>query len=106
MITTVCLNPAIDRSISIAEFAYGGMNRVKNVRNDAGGKGVNVAVTAARLGLETECLSFLHKNGGKEIENRLISNGVSSDGVWLDGAAKTEMSSKPTRPASMRARVR
>ena len=65
MITTVCLNPCMDRSISIAEFNYGGMNRVKNVRNDAGGKGVNVAVTAARLGLETECISFLHKNGGK-----------------------------------------
>lgn len=91
MITTVCLNPAIDRSISIAEFTYGGMNRVKSVRSDAGGKGVNVAVTAARLGLETECISFLHKNGGKEIENRLISNGVSSDGVWLDGTLRTNI---------------
>lgn len=91
MITTVCLNPCIDRSISIAEFNYGGMNRVISTRNDAGGKGVNVAVTAARLGLETECLSFLHKNGGKEIENRLISNGVSSDGVWLDGTLRTNI---------------
>lgn len=91
MITTVCLNPAIDRSISIAEFNYGGMNRVKSVRSDAGGKGVNVAVTASRLGLETECISFLHKNGGKEIENRLISSGVSSDGVWLDGTLRTNI---------------
>ena len=91
MITTVCLNPCIDRSISIAEFNYGGMNRVKSVRNDAGGKGVNVAVTAARLGFETECLTFLHKNGGKEIENRLIANGVSSDGVWLEGRLRTNI---------------
>lgn len=91
MITTVCLNPAIDRSISIAEFTYGGMNRVKSVRNDAGGKGVNVAVTAARLGLETECISFLHKNGGKEIENRLIGSGVGSAGVWLDGTLRTNI---------------
>ena len=37
MITTVCLNPCMDRSISIAEFKYGGMNRVKSVRSDAGG---------------------------------------------------------------------
>ena len=91
MITTVCLNPAIDRSISIAEFTYGGMNRVKSVRNDAGGKGVNVAVTAARLGLETECISFLHKNGGQEIENRLIENGVQSAGVRLDGTLRTNI---------------
>lgn len=91
MITTVCLNPAIDRSISIAEFTYGGMNRVKSVRNDAGGKGVNVAVTLARLGLETQCISFLHKNGGKEIENRLLTDGVKSAGVWLDGTLRTNI---------------
>ena len=91
MITTVCLNPAIDRSIGIAEFNYGGMNRVKSARSDAGGKGVNVAVTFARLGLETRCMSFLHKNGGKEIENRLITNGVSSAGVWLDGTLRTNI---------------
>ncbi len=91
MITTVCLNPCIDRSISIAEFTYGGMNRVKSVRNDAGGKGVNVAVTAARLGLETECIAFLHKNGGSEIENRLFSNGVACDGVRLDGTLRTNI---------------
>ena len=74
MITTVCLNPCMDRSISIAEFKYGGMNRVVNSRSDAGGKGVNVAVTSARLGLETTCISFLHRNGGKEIENKLFAN--------------------------------
>ena len=67
------------------------MNRVKSARSDAGGKGVNVAVTFARLGLETRCISFLHKNGGKEIENRLITNGVSSAGVWLDGTLRTNI---------------
>lgn len=91
MITTVCLNPCMDRSISIAEFNYGGMNRVQSVRNDAGGKGVNVAITAARLGLETECITFLGRTGGQEIENRLISNGVSSVAVWLDGTLRTNI---------------
>lgn len=91
MITTVCLNPCMDRSISIAEFKYGGMNRVVNSRSDAGGKGVNVAVTSARLGLETTCISFLHRNGGKEIENKLFANGVSSAGIWLDGTLRTNL---------------
>ena len=91
MITTVCLNPCMDRSISIAEFNYGGMNRVQSVRNDAGGKGVNVAITAARLGLETECITYLRKTGGQEIENRLIANGVSSDAIWLDGTLRTNI---------------
>lgn len=91
MITTVCLNPCIDRTLSIAEFTYGGMNRALHVRNDAGGKGVNVAIVAATLGLETECITFLRKNGGKEIENRLIGSGVSSDAIWLDGSVRTNI---------------
>lgn len=91
MITSVCLNPCIDRFVRIAEFYYGGMNRVKSIRNDAGGKGVNVAVSAARLGLETECLTFLHKSGGNEIENRLLANGVACDGVRLEGNLRTNI---------------
>ncbi len=91
MITTVCLNPCIDRSIRVAEFQYGATNRVLSVRSDAGGKGVNVAITAARLGLETECLTFLRKNGGKEVENSLLSNGVLSDAIWLDGQLRVNI---------------
>lgn len=91
MITTVCLNPCIDRSISIDGFTYGGMNRVQSVRNDGGGKGVNVAITAARLGLETECLTFLRRNGGQEIENRLIGSGVASSAIWLEGDLRTNI---------------
>ena len=91
MITTVCLNPCIDRTVSIADFNYGGMNRALSARSDAGGKGVNVAITAATLGLETECITFLRKNGGKEIENRLIANGVKSDAIWLEGSVRTNI---------------
>ncbi len=88
MITTVCLNPCIDRSVAIDGFRYGGMNRVVSVRSDAGGKGVNVAITAARLGLETECISFLGRDGGQAIEKRLISNEVGASAIWLEGRAR------------------
>ena len=39
LITTVCLNPSIDHMIAIDGFAYGGLNRVRASRYDAGGKG-------------------------------------------------------------------
>ena len=42
MNTCVCLNPSIDRTVSIDRFAYGGMNRVTHAREDGAGKGVNV----------------------------------------------------------------
>ena len=44
MVTAVCLNPSIDKTLEIDGFTYGGMNRVRDVREDGGGKGINVAV--------------------------------------------------------------
>ena len=56
LITTVCLNPIIDHMLVIDGFAYGGLNRVRDSRYDAGGKGLNVAVTASALG--ADCLLY------------------------------------------------
>ncbi len=91
MITAVCMNPCIDRSISISDFKYGATNRAADVRNDAGGKGINVAVTAAQLGAEVVCLSPLYKNGGSAITEKLRAFGVKSEGVLIDGTLRTNL---------------
>ncbi len=59
MITTVCLNPAIDQSAEVDAIRIGGMNRLKNLQSSAAGKGVNVAVVLKRLGAEARCLGFV-----------------------------------------------
>ncbi len=46
-VLTVTLNPAIDRTVTITDFAAGKVNRVEHVVQHPGGKGVNVAVTLA-----------------------------------------------------------
>ena len=43
MIYTVTLNPALDRSFSAETVEAGAVNRVVPVRDDPGGKGINVA---------------------------------------------------------------
>lgn len=91
MITAVCLNPAIDRTVSVPALTPGGLNRVTASRSDAGGKGVNVAVTLARLGEEAACLCFLPRENGRLIEEKLAAEGVEGAGVALEGAVRTNL---------------
>ncbi|MBO4299670.1 MAG: 1-phosphofructokinase [Clostridia bacterium] len=91
MITCVCLNPAVDRTVSVPTLTPGGLNRVAASRSDAGGKGVNVAVTLARLGMDAACLSFLPRENGRLIEEKLASEGVAGASVTLEGAIRTNL---------------
>ena len=54
MITTVCMNPAFDKTASTPNLLPGQTNVLSDIRYDAGGKGINVAVTLMRLELEAE----------------------------------------------------
>ena len=50
MIYTVTLNPALDRTITINDFQIGKVNRISEIRNDPGGKGINVSKMLKNLG--------------------------------------------------------
>ena len=91
MITAVCLNPAIDRTVSVPALTPGGLNRVSASRSDAGGKGVNVAVTLARLGEQAACVAFLPRENGRLVEEKLKNEGVEAAGVALEGAIRTNL---------------
>lgn len=91
MVTSVCLNPCIDQSLKISAFTYGGMNRVSDSRSDAGGKGVNVAIAAAQLGLESECIGLLAEENNTIIHRQLLKYGVKSDFVSCEGRVRTNI---------------
>ena len=46
MITTISLNPSIDRTVNVEKFVPGGLNPVVSAHNVAAGKGINVALNA------------------------------------------------------------
>lgn len=89
MIVTVTMNPAIDKTIEIDELHRGGLNRIKKVEYDAGGKGINVSKTIHELGGESTAVGFLGGNAGKTIENVLRSKEIACDFIWVEGETRT-----------------
>lgn len=69
MISTICMNPSFDKTVDVDSLKTGQVNRIRNVRMDLGGKGINVAVVAGRLGLEVQCIGIMGKDGGAELKD-------------------------------------
>lgn len=89
MIVTVTMNPAIDKTVDIDSLIPGGLNRIKRVEYDAGGKGINVSKTIRELGGSSVATGFLGGNGGKTIASVLKEKGIDSDFVWVKGETRT-----------------
>lgn len=82
MIITVTLNPAMDKTMILDGIEIGEVNRADSVRNDVGGKGINVSKVLKAFGTDSVATGFLggiledlfHKELKKlEIEDRFIS---------------------------------
>lgn len=90
MVTTVTVNPAIDRTLIVNEFKIGAVNRVSRTIIDAGGKGVNVAKNLKNLGCDVKCLGFMGPNG-KYIENVLSELGIKFNFVQIKNDIRTNI---------------
>lgn len=91
MITSVSLNPSIDRTIELECFHRGGLNRALRQTDVAAGKGVNVSIVTAALGAGSECIGFMYREGGALFEKRLRDANVASDFIWCDGAVRINL---------------
>lgn len=91
MITAISLNPSIDRTLVLDTLNVAGLNRVLSQTDVAAGKGTNVALAAAALGEETECIGFMYQEGGKLFEKRLTEGGAACDFHWCDGAVRVNV---------------
>ena len=89
MIVTITMNPAIDKTVEVGTFLHGGLNRIRKVEYDAGGKGINVSKTVCELGGNTVATGFLAGNIGRTIENVLKEKKIACDFIWVDGETRT-----------------
>lgn len=91
MIYTVTLNPALDKTVEISDFKINSVNRVENIRVDAGGKGINVSRVINRLGGDTVALGILGGNSGRQIIDKLASEGVKTEFLMTENETRTNI---------------
>ena len=91
MITTVTMNPCLDKALTIKEFRYGGLNRVKSSRTDIGGKGINVAVAYTNLGGSALCTGINYERGGDFLCHSLDAMGIQHDFIRVPGELRTNL---------------
>ena len=91
MIYTVTLNPAIDKTVVIGNFSAGGVNRVESVREDAGGKGINVSKCLKKLGMDSVAAMILAGEAGNKLETMLRDLEISTLQVRAEGQSRTNL---------------
>ena len=91
MITTVCMNPSFDKTATVDKLIDGGMNRLKDVRYDVGGKGINVAIVLKRLNVEVNCVGCLGAADESEFIKMMQNDSISFQYVLLPGKTRTNL---------------
>ena len=91
MMTVVCLNPCLDKTIHLDTFVPGATNRVVSETVVAGGKGVNVAMTVAKLGVKVRLVIFGFAEGSELLNRTLAENGIECVSVSVPGTLRTNL---------------
>src|SRR5512134_2911157 len=91
MIYTLTLNPAIDRELTVDDFAYDQVLRASAVRIDFGGKGFSVSRALAALGISI-ALGFVGGTAGEELIKGLADMGIRSEFICIAGETRTNIS--------------
>ncbi len=87
-VVTVTLNPAIDRTVTISNFAAGQVNRVERVQSHPGGKGVNVAAVLADYGHTVGVTGFLGRENDASFEDLFIRKQIVDRFVRINGQTR------------------
>lgn len=88
MITTVCMNPALDKTVTVDALQMGQVNRIRASRTDVGGKGVNVAVVARRLDMTAQVIGIAGEDGLERIRQKLDMEQVGHAFLPVEGAVR------------------
>lgn len=88
VISTITLNPAVDKTYYVSSFTPNALNRAWKTKTNIGGKGTNISAIACICGHESIASGFLAGSNGKYIEDTLNSLGVNTDFVYTEGETR------------------
>ena len=98
MILTVTLNPTLDKfywvdrlPLSLERVEEEILIRAKKSATSAGGKGINVSIFLACMGVDTVAMGFLAGHTGQIILRDVLARGVTANFVWIEGENRTNV---------------
>ncbi len=91
MIYTITLNPALDKTIMQNNFKINEVNRINEVIESAGGKGINVSKIIKNLNGESVALGILGGRQGDFIKSQLDAVGIKNNFIYGEGNTRTNI---------------
>ena len=92
MIVCVAANPSIDKLFEVERVVAGGIHRPLGFVQTAGGKGLNAARAAHRLGGDVRVVAILRGHAGRWLEETLRAEGIAGTFVWTRGENRSSLS--------------
>ena len=92
VIVCVAANPSIDKLFEVERLVAGGIHRPLGFVQTAGGKGLNAARAAHRLGGDVRVVAILRGHAGRWLEETLQAEGIGGAFVWTHGENRSSLS--------------
>jgi len=91
MIAAVTLNPVVDKTVVVPDFAPGQTNRARVERIDPKGKGTNAAKTLRQLDCPVVALCFIAGLNGQFLRRSLDELGIPNDLIGVLGETRVNL---------------
>jgi 1-phosphofructokinase len=90
-VLTVTLNPAIDQTVRLTSLEPGHVHRAGRSRDDAGGKGINVAACLADWGVATAALGVIGSDNQAVFGGLFEQRGIADACLRVPGLTRTNI---------------
>ncbi|MDF2935994.1 MAG: pfkB [Paenibacillaceae bacterium] len=90
-VVTVTMNPAVDKTVNVEKIELAGLNRIKDVRIDAGGKGINVAKVLAGFGVRSAALAVAGGYQSSLLRDKLEQAGIACSFEEAEGETRVNL---------------
>lgn len=88
---TVTFNPAIDQTVTLDRLVPGDVHRARSVRQNAGGKGVNVASCLADWGMPVTVFGLLGRDNAAPFDALFVAKPIEDRFTRIAGATRVNL---------------